>query len=231
MNTSSSSPVPVVLIPALLCDDGLYRDVVDRLGDRIAPQVLMSPKPSLEDSAADILARAPERFVLVGTSYGGSLAMEVALAAPQRVKALWLMGCDPGAPSAGNAGLADGLEATPEAVFGMLAGLVVRKEATAEAAVFKAMAARVGGTAGAAQARAVGSRAEVASRLGELTMPALVLWGEEDALAPVAVGRALAEGLPQARFEVLPACGHLPTLEKPAEAAAQFRRLLDDAGL
>jgi pimeloyl-ACP methyl ester carboxylesterase len=147
MNTSSSSPVPVVLIPALLCDDGLYRDVVDRLGDRIAPQVLMSPKPSLEDSAADILARAPERFVLVGTSYGGSLAMEVALAAPQRVKALWLMGCDPGAPSAGNAGLADGLEATPEAVFGMLAGLVVRKEATAEAEVFKAMAARVGGTA------------------------------------------------------------------------------------
>lgn len=231
MTISSSLPVPVVFIPALLCDAELYRDVIDRLGERIAPHVLMSPKPDLAASAADILARAPERFVLVGTSYGGSLAMEVALTAPDRVKALWLMGCDPGAPSAGNAGLADGLEATPDAVFDMLAGLVVRKEATAEAATFKVMAARVGGAAGAAQARAAGSRAEVASRLGELKMPALVLWGEEDAIAPVAVGRALADGLPQARFEVLTACGHLPTLEKPAESAARFRRLLDDTGL
>jgi pimeloyl-ACP methyl ester carboxylesterase len=231
MNTSSSPSVPVVLIPALLCDDGLYRDVVDRLGDRIEAHVLMSPKPSLADSAADILARAPERFVLVGTSYGGNLALQVALAAPERVAALWLMGCNPAAPQAGGPDLAGGLEATPEAVFDLLAGLVVRKEATAEAAAFKAMAARVGGAAGAAQARATGSRDEVASRLGELTMPALVLWGEEDALAPVAVGRALAEGLPRARFEVLTACGHLPTLEKPAEAEAHFRRLLDDAGL
>jgi pimeloyl-ACP methyl ester carboxylesterase len=231
MTISSSLPVPVVLIPALLCDAELYRDVIDRLGERIAPHVLMSPKPDLAASAADILARAPERFVLVGTSYGGSLALEVALTAPERVTALWLMGCNPGAPQAGGPDLAGGLEATPDAVFDMLAGLVVRKEATAEAATFKAMAARVGGAAGAAQARATGTRREATSRLGTLGMPALVLWGEEDALAPVAVGRQLADGLPCSRFEVLTACGHLPTLEKPAESADHFRRLLDDAGL
>lgn len=221
-------PVPVVFIPALLCDEQLYRDVITALGDAIAPSVLMSPHPRLEDSVADILERAPARFALVGTSYGGNLAMEVALAAPDRVTALWLMGCNPAAPQAGGPDLAGGLEATPAAVFDMLAGLVVHPDAVAQAAVFKAMAQRVGGLAGAAQARALGARREAASRLGALTMPTLVLWGEQDALVSVAAGQALATALPDARFEVLSQCGHLPTLEKPVESAALFAGLLKE---
>ena len=103
----------------MLCDEQLYREVIAALGDAIDPHVLMSPMPQLEDSAADILSRAPARFALVGTSYGDNLAMEVALAAPERVTALWLMGCHPAAPAAGGPDLAGGLEATPDAVFDM----------------------------------------------------------------------------------------------------------------
>ena len=228
MNTPSQT-MPVVFIPALLCDEQLYRDVIAALGQAIEPHVLLSPKPRLEDSVADILARAPARFALVGTSYGGNLAMEVALAAPQRVTALWLMGCNPAAPQPGGPDLAGGLEATPDAVFDMLAGLVVHKDAVSQAATFKAMAQRVGGRAGAAQARALTVRQEATSRLGALTMPTLVLWGAQDALVPVAVGQALAAALPHAQYEVLPECGHLPTLEKPAESAAMFAKLLKTA--
>lgn len=190
--------MPVVFIPALLCDEQLYRDVVAALGDGIEPLVLQSPKPRLEDSVADILSRAPSRFALVGTSYGGNLAMEVALAAP-------------------------------DAVFDLLAGLVVHKAAVTQAATFKATAKRVGGSAGAAQARALGVRREASSRLGALTMPAFVPWGNEDALVPVAIGRALAAALPQAQFEGFEGCGHLPTLEKPVESAASFARFLKAA--
>ena len=214
------SSLPTVFIPALLCDEGLYREVIGSLGDLIEPQVLISPKPRLADSAADVLARAPEKFVLVGTSYGGLLALEIALAAPERVTALWLMGCDPGPPRAGGPDLAGGLEATPQAVIDLLAGLVVHKEASGPAAAFKAMAQRLGGAAGAAQARAIAGRSDFTTRLGELTMPALVLWGRDDALVPVAVGRRLADALPHARFRDIEGCGHLPTLEKPAESAA-----------
>ena len=218
--------IPVVFIPALLCDEQLYRDAITALADAIVPHVLLSPHPRLEDSVADILERAPSRFALVGTSYGGNLAMEVALAAPERVMALWLMGCNPAAPQADGPDLAGGLEATPAAVVDMLAGLVVHKDAVAHAAAFKAMAQRVGGPAGAAQARALGARRETASRIDALTMPALVLWGAQDALVPIVVGQALATALPNARFEVLPECGHLPTLEKPVESAALFAELL-----
>ena len=221
---------PTVFIPALLCDEALYADVVAALGDTIEPHVLMSPKPSLADSVTDILSRAPARFALVGTSYGGSLALEVALAAPERVTALWLMGCDPAAPAPGGPDLAGGLRATPDGVIDMLAGLVVHKDASAAAAAFKAMAHRVGGAAGANQAQALAARSEATSRLGTLHMPALVLWGQDDALVPMAIGRALADELPHAHFHALAGCGHLPTLEKPAEAAALFAEFLTDEG-
>ena len=140
------------------------------------------------------------------------------------------MGCNPAAPQAGGPDLATGLEATPSAMFNMLAGLVEHQDATAHAATFKAMAQRVGGPAGAAQARALAVRPEATSQLGALTMPALVLWGEQDALVPVAVGQTLAAALPRARFEVLAGCGHLPTLERAAKSAAQFAQLLDTVG-
>ena len=187
---------------------------------------MLSPKTTLAESVADILARAPATFALVGTSYGGNLAMEDALAAPSRVTALWLMGCDPFGPRKGGPDLVAALEATPDAVFGRLAGLVVHKNAIDCAATFSAMAKTVGGPAGAAQARAVTTRHDLTSRLAELTMPVLALWGAEDALVPAAVGRKLAEALPNAKFHELAGCGHLPTLEKPQESAALFEAFL-----
>ncbi len=223
------TPMPLVLIPALLCDDALYRDVIAGLGDRVAPQVMMSPRPTLAESVADILGRAPPEFVLAGTSYGASLALEVALAAPERVQGLWLMGCDPGAPDHEQSlGIAGMIEGQTEAATAHLATLVVRPEHTEAAETFKAMAGRVGGKAGSAEMRALATREAVWDRLGELTMPVLVLWGAEDALVPVAVGRKLADTLPHAHFHALAECGHLPTLEKPAEVAELVGAWLDE---
>ena len=58
MNTSGLTPTSVVFIPALLCDEAMYCDVIEVLGEMIEVHVLLSPKMRLEDSAADILARA-----------------------------------------------------------------------------------------------------------------------------------------------------------------------------
>ena len=220
--------LPTVFIPALLCDEMLYRDVIAALGDAIEPQVLMSPQASLADSAADILARAPRTFALVGTSYGANLALAIALAAPERVSSLWLMGCDASAPIAGGPDLAAGLEATPDAIIEFLAGIVVRPTDHAASAAFKAMAHRVGSLAGAAQARALAGRDDIWSRLGELRMPALILSGDEDPIAPPACGQQLAQAMPHARFELMSQCGHLPALEQPTRAAALFHAFLGE---
>lgn len=222
----SVKPTPVIFIPALLCDEAMYRDVIDDLGGAIEAQVMLSPKPKLADSVADILSRAPETFVLVGTSYGGSLALEIALAAPQRVTALWLIGCNASAPNPDGPDLAAALEAAPASVMDRLSGLVVHQDATAAKASFNAMAQRVGSAAGANQARAAASRSGVVERLGSLAMPTLLLWGAQDALSPLEYGQTIAKGIPHAHLEVLEGCGHLPTLEKPLESSALFRALL-----
>lgn len=53
-------------------------------------------------------------------------------------------------------------------------------------------------------------------RLPQITVPALVITGEEDVLVPPAQSRRLAEALPNAEFVALPDCGHLPQEECPA---------------
>ena len=57
----------------------------------------------------------------------------------------------------------------------------------------------------------------VDARLGALHAPTLVVWGREDEMIPVASGEQLRDGIAGARLIVLPRCGHLPQVEKPAE--------------
>jgi pimeloyl-ACP methyl ester carboxylesterase len=50
-------------------------------------------------------------------------------------------------------------------------------------------------------------------------MPALVVWGREDAIVPVICGEQYARLLPRATLAVLERCGHAPPIERPAEFA------------
>jgi pimeloyl-ACP methyl ester carboxylesterase len=52
-------------------------------------------------------------------------------------------------------------------------------------------------------------------RLSEITAPTLVLAGELDIATPPRLGRAVAERIPGARFEVLPGEAHQPFQEVP----------------
>jgi pimeloyl-ACP methyl ester carboxylesterase len=52
-------------------------------------------------------------------------------------------------------------------------------------------------------------------RLRRVRTPALVVWGESDRVADPEYGRAYAQALPNARFELIAEAGHLPQLEQP----------------
>lgn len=76
------------------------------------------------------------------------------------------------------------------------------------------------------------------ARYPELDVPALLLWGREDRVVPLAVGERLEKDLPRARLVVLERCGHLPAEERPREALRVLREFLaetaptpDPAGL
>jgi len=56
---------------------------------------------------------------------------------------------------------------------------------------------------------------DLREQLPAVTTPTLVLHGDRDAIIPVGAGRALAERLPRADFELFPGCGHAPFLTRP----------------
>lgn len=54
-------------------------------------------------------------------------------------------------------------------------------------------------------------------KISALTTPTLIVWGEQDALIPIETGRGMQKLIPGSSLEVIPQCGHVPQLEKPAE--------------
>ncbi len=55
----------------------------------------------------------------------------------------------------------------------------------------------------------------LAGRLAGTTVPTLVVWGEADQIADPDYGRAFANAIPGASFQLLTATGHLPQIETP----------------
>lgn len=69
-------------------------------------------------------------------------------------------------------------------------------------------------------------RFDVQARLEEITCPALVVSGEADRMTPLDACRALADGLPNARFRIVLYAGHLVMLERPAIVAGLLAEFL-----
>ena len=57
-------------------------------------------------------------------------------------------------------------------------------------------------------------------RLGEITVPTLVMAGRDDFLFPPEHQVALAAGIPHARLKIIERAGHNPHEERPAEVLA-----------
>ncbi|MBI4771913.1 MAG: alpha/beta fold hydrolase [Chloroflexi bacterium] len=66
----------------------------------------------------------------------------------------------------------------------------------------------------------------LADRLGEVALPALIIWGAEDAVIPVAHGRAAQAALSEARLWVVEGAGHCPQIEAAAAFNAQVSAFL-----
>ncbi len=162
---------------------------------------------------------------VVGLSMGGALAQELALHHPARVRSLALVSTTAGAGDDDLPGM------TPEAAAAFQA--LAEPDWTDDAAVVEYLVA--GQRASAAgpfdedEVRAI-ARVAVARtrnnessqknhlaadgggpwrhRLGEITVPTVVLHGDADPLFPLPHGQALAREIPGARLVVLPDTGH-----------------------
>lgn len=67
---------------------------------------------------------------------------------------------------------------------------------------------------------------EMISKLGDITVPTLLLWGREDAIIPLRVGELLEQAIPHAHLRIIERCGHIPQEEKPEETIATIAEFL-----
>jgi 2-hydroxy-6-oxonona-2,4-dienedioate hydrolase len=56
--------------------------------------------------------------------------------------------------------------------------------------------------------------------------PTLVIWGKDDGLTPLGMGKAFVEDISGAQLVVIDNCGHVPQMEKPAEFNSALLKFL-----
>jgi pimeloyl-ACP methyl ester carboxylesterase len=169
-----------------------------------------------------------ERPVLLGCGLGGWMAAEFAVRYPERLGRLVMV--DAYGLRVAGALAADEFALTPPMLRPLLftspdgdLAAETLPDAFAPERIEGALHARV---AAARLAWQFPYDRKLRGRLGRATLPALVVWGEQDRLVSVAHGHAYAEGLPNARLVVVPDAGHYPYLEQPEAFAAAVKGFL-----
>lgn len=217
-------PLPVVFIPGLMCTARIYRHQVEHLAQS-RPVVLANhwSHDSMGAIADSILAVAPERFAVVGTSMGGYVAFEMLRRAPERVERLALLSTSarPDTPERSEGRRKDvagarkyGMRAGTKALYPKLVH-PARHEDPALLSAFIDMAEELGVEAFARQIEAIIGRADSRPGLGNVRIPTLVAAGADDVLIPPENSQEMAAAIPGARLEILPNCGHMGMIETP----------------
>ena len=198
---------------------------------------------TMDDLAADVLAvlddAEVERAHVIGASMGGMIVQHLALGSPERVRSLTL--CCTSARGGGRKGpppwrMLASLGLRPVLGVGRTLRLVAPllysertlegdPERLAEEVALRTTDATPLATAPAQFGAIV--RHDTRARLGRLTVPTLVVHGEDDQLVPPAAGRELAELIPGAELRSLPGCGHVLTTDCEHEAAGAIVAFLD----
>jgi pimeloyl-ACP methyl ester carboxylesterase len=218
---------PVVLLPGLLLDARLWQPQTEALASHIEHWVGdLTRDDSIQAMAGRVLAEVPfPKFALAGLSMGGYVALEVMRQAPKRVERLALLDTQapPETPQARERRLAL-MRLAEEGKFTLVAERLLALELYAPhlddvglVASRKAMALAVGKDGFLRQEKAIMERPDSRPGLADIGCPTLVLCGEQDQLTPPDRHREIAAAIKGSTLVVVPACGHLSTLEKPLE--------------
>jgi pimeloyl-ACP methyl ester carboxylesterase len=239
-NTSSIS-----FLPLLERLEGVRAIAVDRPGLGLSDPANLG-RERFRDGAVEFVDEVLdelglERSVLAGNSMGGLWSLWYALARPERVRGVVLIGSAPllpgtrpptpirlmATPVAGE--ILGRIKPNPKMFVRLMASVGERDTIVRYPRLIDALVA-VGGDPAAARVNRDELRACISplgfrrsmflrpEELRRLTIPTLILWGDHDPVGGVDVARATARAIPDARLELLPA-GHVPYLGHPEEVA------------
>lgn len=194
---------------------------------------------SIREMSSDlvsVLDRANvDRAVLAGNSMGGMIAVQTALDAPKRVRALVVVSSAtnlaPMIPQEAWRAYEENFERT----FGVMTEMALSERTKRERPEVRQM---IEGSMRATPDFARTGRGcmhdpggvfhwNVRDRLREIACPTLVLAGAEDRAVPIEATRTLATAIPNATFEIVPDVAHYFPLERPADFNARIDAFLN----
>jgi pimeloyl-ACP methyl ester carboxylesterase len=196
-----------------------------------------SPEAQAQLVLALMDARAIDKATVVGHSWGASVALAMAIAAPARVEKLALYDAwayDEQLPTfflwARVNGLGESLfwlwydERSDERIA---LAFFDKRFVTERLVEMVGEALDRPGTKAAALAAVRGQHYErMEKHYAKIAQPTLLLWGREDVVTPPTYGERLARTLPNARLVVYPRCGHFPMLEAASASTADLIEFL-----
>lgn len=224
----------LLLLPGLMCDAAVWAPQVQALSGRVqcvVPDYGLCN--SIEAMAQQVLDSAPgPTFALAGHSMGGIVALHIMRLAPQRVERLALL-CTSATPLAPNdAGAKEHAGRMAQVQLAQAQGMralgaqclrgMVHPDAQTSP-MFDAlldMVERSNPTQFAAHVDALLNRPDATAVLPTIACPTLVLCGREDRLIRPELHHAMAQAIAPATLQVVEHCGHMATLERPAEVSA-----------
>ncbi|MDB5776743.1 MAG: carboxymuconolactone decarboxylase family protein [Herbaspirillum sp.] len=178
----------------------------------------------LADDAARLLRELDTGPVVwIGLSMGGMVGQEMALRHPSLIGALVIANSASAYPEVARQGWrqrietvrSQGLEAIADTVMARYFHEAFRQQHSATVAQFRQRLLTTDVTGYIGCCNAVGT-VDTTARLPLIAAPTLVIAGELDQGAPVALSQVIADKIPQATLTVLPQASHISAIEQPA---------------
>jgi pimeloyl-ACP methyl ester carboxylesterase len=239
---------PIVLVPGLAGSWKLVAPLARRLardhevilfGLRGDDGIVGAPRAaSLDDYASDLAEMIRrlglERPAVMGVSFGGAVALKLAVDRPSMLGSLIVQGAEATFECGLGARIAKGvLERFPlpmdnrfvNQFFNLLHGGRPESDTLADFVVERCW--ETDQSVMASRLRALESF-DVSDQLWRIEVPTLVLAGTRDVVVPHARQEALADAIPGSRFRSLDGAGHIAFLTHGAETAREVTRLIHD---
>ena len=229
---------PLLLLPGLMNDARVWQPVLELIQQERACAVF----PTHQEEGVETIAAAAIRimpdgpFCVAGFSLGGYVALEVFRQATERTKGLALLST--GGRSETEAGkefryrMIEAARSGADNFEGAARSFLPRVlhpnhlGDPALVSVLTEMARSVGKEGFIRQQLTALHRPDSLNTLEEVHVPALILCGSEDQIAPVTLSQEMAQKLQNVELVVLPDCGHMVTLEQPSGTVVAIKQWL-----
>ena len=220
----------LLLIPGLASNAVMWQHQLAALPAGLNPVVtdIHFRHDTVGAMAAALLQEHAGELILCGASMGGILAMETARQAPHRVKALALLGTNARPETPEMFTLREGAikffeQGRAREILLLNLPLAFHTSRTKDAALTQTyldFVLAAGQDQLVRQNRALMARPDARLHLPAVACPTLVMCGDSDQLTPPECSREIAALIPGAELIMLAHCGHMLTMERPAEVTA-----------